>query len=67
MVLKNYLKKSKLRYYFIFAGALLISFAEILIRYIKVGDFAEGLFIGIGIGLEILGLIAVGGYNKSNK
>lgn len=65
MVLKNQLRNSKLRYYFILAGVLLISFAEIVIRYITVGDFAEGFFIGIGIDLEILGIIAISRYNIS--
>jgi len=67
LVLKNQLKNRKLGYYFIFAGALMISFAEIIIRYISVGDFTEGLFIGIGIGLEILGVIAIGKYYNSRK
>ncbi|OXT07096.1 hypothetical protein [Thermoanaerobacterium thermosaccharolyticum] len=57
MAFKKQLKNGKLGYYFIFAGILMIPFAEIVRRYISVGDFTEGLFIGIGIGLEILGII----------
>jgi hypothetical protein len=67
MLLRKRLKNSRFGYQLIFAGALLISFIEIIIRYIKVGDFSKGLFIGVGIDLEILGIIAAGRYNKSNK
>ncbi|MDE4543264.1 hypothetical protein [Thermoanaerobacterium sp. R66] len=66
MLLRKRLKNSRLGYQLIFAGALLISFIEIIIRY-KVRDFSRGLFIGVCIGLEILGIIAAGRYNKSNK
>lgn len=67
MAFKKQLKNSKLGYYFIFAGILMISFAEIIRRYISVGDFTEGLFIGIGIGLEILGIIALRKYYNRQR
>ncbi|ADL67881.1 hypothetical protein [Thermoanaerobacterium thermosaccharolyticum] len=67
MILRKQLKNSKLGYHFIFAGALLISFTEIIRRYIVVGDFVDGLCIGIGIGLEILGIIALRKYYNSQR
>ncbi|MBP2071387.1 hypothetical protein V6B95_03585 [Thermoanaerobacterium saccharolyticum] len=64
MILRKRLKNSRVGYQLIFVGALLISFTEIIRRYIAVGDFVDGLCIGIGIGLEILGIIVL---RKSNN
>ena len=47
-------KKAK---YFIIIGLITISLVQLFLHYIHLGDFINGDFIGIGIGLLLTGII----------
>jgi len=49
------------------SGLLLIAIAFLINNYIKIPDFFRGLILGIGIGLEIIGVILVKRIKMSKK